>query len=267
MQPHRIGVDHAGYIRKHISPAYIQPPYTAVVSFIVAYLRACCAPYLHSIYLAGSIPAGKALVGQSDIDITLVFVDNPPACLQQQRIAELRQQLLATYTFLPKVDIVTGLYAEVVAPEHRYGWGFWFQHCCVCVDGEDVGQSIEPFRPSWQLVAGLNGDIAEYNRRVKGELAAAPDENSSIVLCRSVSRKYIRSAFCLVAVLEESYVDDLDVCVKLFLLHYPMQRKQMQSLLEYARQPTANATAMVHIIDTFGAWLEDRYAALPEGDR
>lgn len=188
------------------------------------------------------------------------------ACLQQ-RIAELRQQTLATYTFLPKFDIVTGLYAEVVAPEHRYGWGFWFQHCCVCVDGEDVGQSIQPFRPSWQLVTGLNGDIAEYNRRVKGELAACSDDKASIGLCRSISRKYIRSAFCLIAVLEESYVDDLDTCVELFLLHYPIHQKRMQLLLEYARQPSANAAAMVHIIDTFGAWLEAMYASLPEGDR
>ncbi len=262
MPSHRIGVDAAGFIQKHVSPAFIQAPYTNVVSLIGEYLRSNCAAYLHSGYLAGSIPAGTAIPGYSDIDITLVYHGESPMQLQADS-AELRRILLQTFAFLPKVDIVTGAYTEVLDSEHRYGWGFWFQHCCACIYGEDIGRQIAPFRPSWELMYGLNGDIGQYNQRIKRELGACSDVDTGVALCYRIARKYIRTAFGLVAVPEASYTDDLKLAVSLFLRHYPVHEATLRFLLEQAREPTAATAEMTRIVETFGVWLEAQYTALP----
>ncbi len=262
MLPRRIGISQAGFIEKNVSPTAIQPPYDLVASSIVEYVRGRCSRYLHSAYLAGSIPAGTATLGRSDIDITLVFQDASPPQAQKDS-ADLRHYLLATYPFLPKVDLVSAVYADVTAPENRYGWGFWLQHCCACIYGADIGQEIELFRPSWQLVHGLNGDIKQYNQRVKSELLTCPDDQTCAALGSSIARKYIRSAYCLVAVPEESYVDELSLCVTLFLRHYAIHEKTMGVLLRYARDPAAHAADIVWVVETFGVWLEDQYTSIP----
>jgi hypothetical protein len=176
---------------------------------------------------------------------------------------ELRRTLLQSFVFLPKVDIVTGAYTEILDSEHRYGWGFWFQHCCACIYGEDIGRQIAPFRPSWELMYGLNGDIGPYNQRIKRELRACSDVDTGVALCRRIARKYIRTAFGLVAVPEASYTDDLKLAVSLFLLHYPAHEATLRFLLEQAREPTAATAEMARIVGTFGVWLEAQYAALP----
>jgi hypothetical protein len=115
---------------------------------------------------------------------------------------------------VPKVDVVLVSAAEALDPANRYGWGFWFQHCCAWVAGADIIPAIRPFRPSWALSLGLNGDIQAYLERVQLQLGAASSPERRPIVVRAFARKLVRTAFGSVSVLEQSWTDDLAVAAQ-----------------------------------------------------
>jgi len=111
--------------------------------------------------------------------------------------------LRSAYPLVSKVDLVLVALDEALDQANRYSWGFWFQHCCVCIAGADITPAIPPFQPSLALSLGLNGYIQAYCERVQGQLGAASPEQRPIA-GRAFARKLIRTAFGLVSVAERS---------------------------------------------------------------
>ncbi len=262
MQPSCIGLDPEGFIRPVADGNSISPPYQPVVDTLrTSWYQRAGLP-IHGLYLAGSVAAGSARPYASDLDITLLLTAAPTADLRQT-LAGLSAELRTAYPLVPKVDLVLVTLAAALDQANRYSWGFWFQHCCVCIAGADITPTIPPFQPSLSLSLGLNGDIQAYCQRVQSQLgAASPEQRQSVG--RALARKLVRTAFGLVSVAERSWTDDLAVATQLFVRHHPAHAPTIEPILELAQKTCADASALIPAMLEFGQWLPESYRALKQ---
>ena len=67
------GLDKDGFIENLYSPRNIAPEFQEVVSVVVDSLLSDLPNQIDGIYLYGSVPRGTAVVGRSDLDVSIVL--------------------------------------------------------------------------------------------------------------------------------------------------------------------------------------------------
>lgn len=73
MQDQTRGLDREGFIQNLYSPKNIAPEFQDVVSAVVDWLLGELPGQVDGIYLYGSVPRGTAIVGRSDLDVSIVL--------------------------------------------------------------------------------------------------------------------------------------------------------------------------------------------------
>lgn len=73
MQEQTRGLDREGFIQNLYSPKNIAPEFQDVVSAVVDSLLRELPGQVDGIYLYGSVPRGTAIVGRSDLDVSIVL--------------------------------------------------------------------------------------------------------------------------------------------------------------------------------------------------
>lgn len=254
--PSRLGVDKRGFVLTLPSKYKIRSPFTQVVKALVPTILESPDIQPHSIYLYGSVATGKAIVGKSDLDVTVVL-KHPITPQVQQTFKGMESRLRQAFPFLPKVDFDLGTYSEILQPNNKYSWGFWIKHCCTCVAGEDLGKAFPRFKPTAQVAYGINGDVSNWIQRTREGLGAATTPEEIQVHCRTIMRKLVRTGFSLVMEREESWTGDLTLGGDLFLKHYPEYTVPIQQAQQLALAPTSETSRIFDILDTLGEPLCD----------
>lgn len=67
------GLDKDGFIQNLYSPKNIAPEFQEVVSAVVDSLLRELPSQVDGIYLYGSVPRGTAIIGRSDLDVSIVL--------------------------------------------------------------------------------------------------------------------------------------------------------------------------------------------------
>jgi predicted nucleotidyltransferase len=98
-------------------------------------------PRLHSAYLYGSIPRGTAVPGVSDLDLLIVFRDEPAAADRAAANA-LEAALDDAYTQITGVGIVLGSVRSTLSELERYDGGFFVACLCTPLLGEDLAAQL-----------------------------------------------------------------------------------------------------------------------------
>lgn len=224
MQP--VGVDTQGTI--HVVPdAPIQPEFTSAVADVCLALVAFAGCEIDSVYLYGSVAHGTAIVGQSDLDVTLVLT-HPPAASVLQRIAAVGATLEARHPELAKIDIDIGHVDAILMPENHDRWGFWLKHHCRCVYGRDLSVQFALYRPSRDVARAVNGDFAEVLHAYAQRLAAETSPQVIHRLKKEAARKLVRSTNVLRTVDTRSWPKSLQEHMDQCLLQYPEKTPEMQ---------------------------------------
>jgi hypothetical protein len=71
-----MALDHNGFIAVPKSNK-LQPEFSNVVAHVVAKLKKSFPELIHSLYVYGSVAEGLAKAGKSDLDMTIIFNDEP----------------------------------------------------------------------------------------------------------------------------------------------------------------------------------------------
>lgn len=103
----------------------IQKEYQPILKDLISVFAREFTIELDSLYIYGSVAKGKAVVGQSDLDICVVFKHEITNL--DQKIAEIKVKLITRYPFIPKIDVDIGYLKDDLHEQNRNRWGAWLK--------------------------------------------------------------------------------------------------------------------------------------------
>ena len=161
--------------------------------------------------------------------------------------------------------------SRILDPAERYDLGFFLACLCTPLLGEDVARWLPRYRPTRRLARDTNGDIAAFLGRARADLDRADRARADLDradrdrggdirrLCRSVTRKLVRTGFTLVMPRWGGWTSDLFVAARVFGEYYPAQAEAMADAAVLARAPAGDAAVVSDLIGGLGGWLAREY--------
>ena len=232
----------------------MQPAFSPVVACVVDRLHHSFPALIHSLYVYGSVAEGRAKIGKSDLDMTLIFNHQPEQETKAQ-LAAVQSELEQHNPAVSKIDFDCGLLQQVLHPGNQLSWGYWLRHHCVCVYGEDLSRRFQPFKPSKAIAVAVNGDFLTVLERLIAEMDASVDPNKQLQLQRAAARKIIRATSILRGEQDADWPDTLQQHRIKFIARYPALTKEMDYLMAIAHQPEGNIRDFQHRVRVFAEWL------------
>jgi len=248
------GLDEDGYIRIDGSLSKITARFRALVETVQCAIVASFEAQVHSLYVYGSVASGQAKPITSDLDILIVF-NGDPSLQVRRTLTQLEGKLSQDFRAdVREVGLEATSIAEVFEGDNPVGWGCFIKHLCVCLAGDDLGERFPKFKPTKAVAYGLNGDVQEEIERAKRVLqdSSARDTDRTI---RTISRKMVRTAFCLTMEEANCWTGNLDECASIFSEYYPEWAAQIEDVLRISKGAPASSDECLNQLDGFGQWL------------
>ena len=245
-----MGIDRQGRIGV-VERSPFQNEYLPVLEDVRLKLGPQALPLIHSVYVYGSVAGGRAVVGRSDLDLSLVLND-PPSDRDRNAIEGIRTKLEAAHPIVTKVDFDIGLVQDVLSNE---AWRYWLKHHCRCIAGQDLAEDISLFHPSRALALAVNGDFTEVLQQYHDALTRPQTEAASRRLIREAARKLIRSTNVLRRDADRDWPDTLEEYLARFQRLYPAQGGELRYFYEQALTPDAAAESFAPRLQLFSGWL------------
>ncbi|AIY40459.1 putative nucleotidyltransferase [Collimonas arenae] len=247
------GVDELGFILT-VRNETVQPEFQALVDDVIATLSSQIGNSIHSIYLYGSIAHGDAVIRSADLDVTIVLFQ--AASVDEDRlIKSMRRILQDVHPEVVKIDFDIGVLANVTAPHMADSWGYWLKHHCRCIWGTDLASSFALFKPSKAIALAVNGDFDEVLNGYAGQIENASDQIEVQHLKRAAARKLIRATNILRSDSEQSWPQNLNSYVDLFLKSYPAMADSISYFLAEANGTHGIPDEFVKRLRSFSHWL------------
>ncbi|CAH0526367.1 nucleotidyltransferase domain-containing protein [Vibrio hippocampi] len=235
-----------------------QSEYQPVVRELVTYLKSGLKDNLHSVYLYGSVAAGRAIPYLSNIDV-VVITHRPFSDTKTTLFNTINWRFQRAYPFVNGVSIRTALVNEVASLEALFTWGFLLRECCVCIHGEDLAECFGHFVPSWEIAKQWNMDTVDYLPVIRQQIATATGQASQIQLQRKLAKKLLRAAYSLVMHKEKRWIEEPLECGQRFLRYYPQHEQTVARLNILLGTRVIPKRSVVGLLDHFGSWLVEEY--------
>ncbi|MEZ8284556.1 nucleotidyltransferase [Vibrio splendidus] len=229
MQDQTRGLDREGFIQNLYSPKNIAPEFQEVVSAVVDSLLREFPGQVDGIYLYGSVPRGTAIVGRSDLDVSIVLA-TPVGQREKEVFNLLSDTIPQTYPQVTKLDIDPGSLSEVLQPNEEFHWQFWLKHCCCCVWGNDLSAGFPRYKPSNEIAQALNGDLSTFLEQMTPSFESMSDADVTKV----IGKKLVRAAYYFVAEKDGSWYTNLNQCTAVAKCYYPNQSDDIELAHQYA---------------------------------
>lgn len=249
-----MAVDCHGYITRSKSNE-MQPVFSEVVADLVTKLTCSFPDLIHSLYLYGSVAEGRATPGKSDLDVSLIFNDEPDG-VTSEHLAAIKNELEITYPVISKIDFDCGLLHQVMLPENKFSWGYWLRHHCVCIYGEDLGDRFESFKPSKTIAIAVNSDFRQVAEQLIAQTDATTDDKVRLQLQRAVARKLIRATSILRDEQDLDWPETLNEHRVKFNLRFPALAEDMDYLMDMGHEPDGDIAFFKNRVMRFVVWLD-----------
>ncbi|WP_161556036.1 nucleotidyltransferase domain-containing protein [Mangrovicoccus ximenensis] len=212
-------------------------------------------PLVHSVYVYGSVAAGRALPGRSDLDLTLVL-HGPAEDSARQELEAIRTALEAAHPVVAKVDFDIGSLRDLASQDSAMAWRYWLRHHCRCLAGADLSVGIRLFRPSKALALAVNGDFGRVLAGYRAALAQDPPEPQARRLMREAARKLVRSTNMLRCDSDPDWPETLEEHVERAARRHPARDSDLRWVLGQAREPDADPRDFAHRLGDLADWME-----------
>src|SRR4030095_10458932 len=234
-----------------IPPSWAAPVNDAKES----YLRALPGK-IHSIYLRGSVPLGRAVEGISDVDTFAVAAEETPNEALSW-IHSARENLKQKYPFVSNFEFHLLPLAGLLKSYGYLSYRFIIKNLSVCLYGEDLSGRLPRYKPTLSIAWAFHGNIGEVvGNAIKG-IESAEDPKRVQTLCTWVMKRILRTGFSIFMEEERLYTRDLYFCYEVFSKHYPPKEGEMAQALEGAIRPTFDKGALTAFLKDFGLWVSD----------
>lgn len=224
------GLDEQGFIRNDYSVDKIQPEFKPAIDSVVQQLTQQLPGQIDGIYLYGSVPRGTAVVGRSDLDVSIIL--NKPITDSEKRVfQEISNAIPDIHPEISKIDIDPGYLNTIQKPEELYHWQFWLKHCCCCVWGNDRAVSFVKHQPKLEIALALNGDLHSFLDQMADSFSKMDDK----AVAKIIGKKLVRAAYYFIAEKDGSWYIDLAQCAQAAKKHYPDQQDDIELAYSFAR--------------------------------
>ncbi|CAK3110876.1 Nucleotidyltransferase domain-containing protein [Vibrio crassostreae] len=229
MEEQTKGLDKDGFIENLYSSKNIAPEFQGVVSAVIDSLLSGLPNQIDGIYLYGSVPRGTAVVGHSDLDVSIVL--NTPISQKENRVFKhFSDTIPKAYPQVSKLDIDPGCLSEILQPQEKFHWQFWLKHCCCCVWGNDLSIEFPQYKPSIEIAQALNGDLSTFLEQMTPSFESMSDADVTKV----IGKKLVRAAYYFIAKKDGSWYTNLSQCTAVAKRYYPNQSDGIELAHQYA---------------------------------
>ncbi|WP_151811007.1 nucleotidyltransferase family protein [Acinetobacter bereziniae] len=200
---------------------------------LVQVINAFCTEFpteLHSVYVYGSVAKGTAVIGQSDLDLCVIFVQ--PVYEVERKISQIKSDIMALTGFFSKVDVDIGVLQDVLNENNRKSWGAWIKFFCHPVYGEDLSKQFENVEIDRSVIQAINqGYDQEIQHYFDMLMTAQLSVKDSTNLKKSVLKRIIR-LLPLTSLEIEQWPVNLENTVLQAIQNYPEQKPMFEYLLK-----------------------------------
>ncbi|CAK2369043.1 Nucleotidyltransferase [Vibrio crassostreae] len=229
MQDQTRGLDREGFIQNLYSPKNIAPEFQDVVNAVIDSLLRGLPNQIDGIYLYGSVPRGTAIVGHSDLDVSIVLA-TPVGQREEEVFKRLSDTIPKAYPQVSKLDIDPGFLSEILQPNEEFHWQFWLKHCCCCIWGNDLSAEFPRYKPSIEIAQALNGDLSTFLEEMTPSFESMSDAN----VAKVIGKKLVRAAYYFVTEKDGSWYSDLSQCAAVAKRYYPNLDDDIELAHQYA---------------------------------
>ena len=184
---------------------------------------------LHSLYICGSIPKGRAQAYKSDADFTIVCRDLDQFT-NMDVINKIKSDLLNDFPYITKIDTTFISVNDVTSKPLE--WGFWIKIICYCIHGQDLGENVPPLKPNSDLIIALLSDFMKPITRLNHKLENLNDPDEIVKTIRGYSKRLIRNFYTLILEDVREWKDDI-LDMKNALNYYMQENKELIDCLYY----------------------------------
>lgn len=178
---------------------------------------------IDGIYLYGSVPRGEAVLGRSDLDVSIIL-NTPITELEKRVFQEISTTVPHIHPEISKIDIDPGYLNTIQKPEEFYHWQFWLKHCCCCVWGNDRAVSFVKHQPKLEIALALNGDLHAFLNQMADSFSKMDDK----AVAKIIGKKLVRAAYYFIATRDRSWYTDLAQCAQAAKQYYPDQQHDIE---------------------------------------
>ncbi|CAM4281424.1 hypothetical protein F901_03513 [Acinetobacter dispersus] len=232
----------------------IQNAYQPILKDLISVFTREFTTELDSLYIYGSVAKGKAVVGQSDLDICVVFKHE--IANLDQKIAEIKVKLITSYPFIPKIDVDVGYLKDVLHEQNRNRWGAWIKFFCANIYGRDLSCFFQDIEIDRDVIRAINDGYHE-EIHTYFELLEIKDKPQAelLNLKKSLIKRMIRLLPLTMRHIEEwplGLNDTIDQTIQV----YPQQKDRLYFLLQELDKPTlTNVISLNRLRETY-VWIE-----------
>jgi predicted nucleotidyltransferase len=249
--PTRIGVDTDGYILNPTSVDKINGVYQELLSQVLEILKKCAGAKLHSVYIYGSVGRGEAVLGSSDIDVSVVLT-SPFTPQEITLLNEESKKFRSNNPVVLKVDYDIGLMDDVLQKNNQYYWGFWLKHVCTCIYGEDLSFHFPKMKPNLHICRALNQDLIETLNSYRKAIIEEEADNHTLL---SVLKRIVRGAYCHVAVRDESWSTSIQENLIILQHYFPNEEFFLKIEQVFFHKKIPSSDEVLNYIDYFIVWF------------
>ncbi|HEX2898680.1 MAG TPA: hypothetical protein VHS96_03065 [Bacteroidia bacterium] len=250
-------VDAAGHVVNPCALDNVPLHLRALIKDIGIQYRMHLGMNLMGLYLRGSVPAGKAIPGVSDLDVLGLMRWNPyQQFLRWERPSfadEMDEALRHHFQTLTHIDHAIA-HHDPDFPGRNLSVKMVLKTQSICIWGQDVIPDIPPFKIGKDLCIHQKwvGPILDTWTDVQDEW---PSQAEKVDFIRSCTKTLIRSGFELVMEKEGRFTQDLYPCYATFAKHFPAKAEAMRQVLLLFLNAAALHNQADRILQAIGPWL------------
>lgn len=252
---HLLKTDKDGFIVSESSVDKITPPWKESVEEITNIYLQHLDNNVHSIYVRGTVSRGDAIQGVSDIDTFAVILQKKED-IDRSWVQKTRTLLEHKFSFVSGIEIDFVSYNELFDGDALFNYRFIIKTQSVCVYGTDLAQIIQPFRADRQTARHFHRNLKVVLQKAKNGVTNSSDKENTKKWCRWVMKRIVRAGFTLVMDKEQAFTRDLYPCYEYFSKYFSEQQANMKTALNFAINPTDDATQLINFLNDFGVWME-----------
>lgn len=251
--PTGIGIDRDGYIINQTSEDKISCVYKKLLEEILDILKKCIGDKLHSVYIYGSVGRGEAVLGSSDIDLSVILT-SPLTTLESTILNKQTMDFICSKTIIPKVDYDIGILDEACRDKNLYFWGFWLKHICTCIYGENLSIRFRKMKPNINICKSLNEDLIDTLNSYRKSIVEGDFDSNTLI---SVLKRIVRGAYCLVSVRDNSWSINIQENLAIIKHYFPGGEFFGKVEQAFLNKESISHSEVLYYIDYFTIWFKN----------
>ncbi|HHG86557.1 MAG TPA: hypothetical protein ENJ82_17535 [Bacteroidetes bacterium] len=247
-------IDRAGYVLNRCAMAHVTGEWKALADAAVKICRKRLGANLLAVYLRGSVPAGTAIAGLSDLDLVALCNTKPKKQFSRwycpEWAAKAALELQANHPVANGIDLMCADHDPEI-PGQNPRIKMMLQTQAICLWGQNLLAKWPRFRPGPEMALHyrwLKSDIHAFR-------AAMQTATANTQQLRSLLKTIIRSGFELIMEKEGKFATDLYPCWQAFGHHFPAHKAQMATALHIFLAPELAKTLLLPLLEELGSWL------------